>query len=139
MMPNICLLVFAHICHIGQNFGTPTWSHNNFMVIVEPWSVITNKPRDFWKSKLALNGGFELNKILLSGTILEGKQTTHISRWPVYFIKSWKLIWSVFMVLTWKRFLKKRGWQFTYILLQKVLNYTFSWIRQKSLGLHRTP
>ena len=139
MMPNICLLVFAHICHIGQNFGTPTWSHNNFMVIVEPWSVIKNKPRDFWKSKLALNGGFELNKILLSGTILEGKQTTHISRWPVYFIKSWKLIWSVFMVLTWKRFLKKRGWQFTYILLQKVLNYTFSWIRQKSLGLHRTP
>ena len=139
MMPNICLLVFAHICHIGQTFGTPTWSHNNFMVIVEPWSVITNKPRDFRKSKLALNGGFELNKILLSGTILEGKQTTHISRWPVYFIKSWKLIWSVFMVLTWKRFLKKRGWQFTYILLQKVLNYTFSWIRQKSLGLHRTP
>ena len=131
--------ICPHMSHRPKFWHTYMITYNNFMVIVEPWSVITNKPRDFRKSKLALNG-FELNKILLSGTILEGKQTTHNSRWPVYFIKSWKLIWSVFlMFLTWKRFLKERGWQFTYILLKKVLNYTFSWIRQKSLGLHRTP
>ena len=27
MMPDICFMVFAHVRHIHQNFGTRTWSH----------------------------------------------------------------------------------------------------------------
>ena len=38
MTPDICFLVFAHICHVGQNFSKCTWSrtYSDFIVIVEP-------------------------------------------------------------------------------------------------------
>ena len=43
--PDICFLVFAHI---HQNFGRHTWSHSDFMIVVEPWLSKCPKVLHLW-------------------------------------------------------------------------------------------
>ena len=35
MMPDICFLVFAHVCYVSENFDT----HGSFMGIVKTWQA----------------------------------------------------------------------------------------------------
>ena len=53
-MPDTCVLVFVHVRHIRQNFGTRTYG--DFMVIVEPCSFQThetgkNRPKIVWSGR----------------------------------------------------------------------------------------
>ena len=45
---------FAHICHIHQNFGTPTWSHTcGIFIIVQPCNKKKNERRCAGKNKMS--------------------------------------------------------------------------------------
>ena len=45
MMPDICFLVFAHVCYVSQNFDT----HGGFMGIVKTWQAKSKYWAKSWK------------------------------------------------------------------------------------------
>ena len=40
MMPDICFLIFAHICCIHKNVGTRTWSHTTHTYISHTYMIM---------------------------------------------------------------------------------------------------